>query len=217
MPRALGRSVLVALFSGSCTRTCVGAACWWVATAACSSGIERPDIRLSGSIPYTVAAITEQELIADTPDELRALAAVLAAVLAARGVACMAGGKLVLFLANNASMVEGEIITMPRSLGNGIHGLESLEHMRGGAASADLARAKPCQPSRSSSRSSKRSGPGIRPRAVRAPASPTPPKGPISLTKPVCATRNVPSRQDDQGCACISQERHRHRAREVHC
>jgi hypothetical protein len=29
-------------------------------------------------------------------------------------------------------MVEGEVITMPRSLGNGIHSLESLEHARWG-------------------------------------------------------------------------------------
>ena len=71
----------------------------------------------------TVAAITERELRANTPAQVRALAAVLAA----RGFACMAGGELILFLAKNDDMVEGEVIRMPRSLGSGVHGLESLQ------------------------------------------------------------------------------------------
>ena len=71
----------------------------------------------------TVAAITKRELRANTPAQVRALAAVLAA----RGFACMAGGELILFLAKNDAMVEGEVLKMPRSLGNGVHGLESLQ------------------------------------------------------------------------------------------
>jgi hypothetical protein len=68
------------------------------------------------------------QLRADTPAQLRALAAVLAA----RGFACMAGGELIIFLAKNDDMVEGEVIKMPRSLGNGVHGLESLQPARWG-------------------------------------------------------------------------------------
>ena len=44
----------------------------------------------------------------------------------------MAGGELILFLAKNDDMVEGEVIKMPRSLGNGVHGLESLQPARWG-------------------------------------------------------------------------------------
>jgi hypothetical protein len=75
-----------------------------------------------------VAAITGRELRANTHAQLCALAAVLAA----RGFACMAGGSLILFLAANDSMVEGEVIKMPRSLGNGVHGLESQQPARWG-------------------------------------------------------------------------------------
>ena len=50
----------------------------------------------------TIAAITERELRADTSDELRALAALLAA----RGFACMAGGQLIIFLAANEDMID---------------------------------------------------------------------------------------------------------------
>jgi hypothetical protein len=71
----------------------------------------------------TVAAITERELRANTRAQLCALAATLAA----RGFACMAGGQLILFLAANDAMVEGEVKKMPRSLGNKVHGLESLQ------------------------------------------------------------------------------------------
>ena len=71
----------------------------------------------------TVAAITERELRANTRAQLCALAATLAA----RGFACMAGGQLILFLAANDSMVEGEVIKMPRSLNNKVHGLESQQ------------------------------------------------------------------------------------------
>ena len=74
----------------------------------------------------TVAAITERELRANTRAQLCALAATLAA----RGFACMAGGQLILFLAANDSMVEGEVIKMPRSLGNSVHGLESQQPAR---------------------------------------------------------------------------------------
>jgi hypothetical protein len=44
----------------------------------------------------------------------------------------MAGGELILFPAKNDDMVEGEVIKMPRSLGNGVHGLESLQPARWG-------------------------------------------------------------------------------------
>ena len=76
----------------------------------------------------TVAAITEQELVADTPEQLRALAAMLAA----RGFACTAGGELIIFLAVNNDMIDAEFKTEPRSLGNTMHGLEYLEKTRWG-------------------------------------------------------------------------------------
>lgn len=76
----------------------------------------------------TVAAITERELRADTSDELRALAALLAA----RGFACMAGGQLILFLAVNEDMIDAEFKLQPRSLGNTQHGLEYLDEARWG-------------------------------------------------------------------------------------
>ncbi|KOO31447.1 hypothetical protein Ctob_012252 [Chrysochromulina tobinii] len=76
----------------------------------------------------TIAAITERELRADTTDELRALAALLAA----RGFACMAGGQLILFLAVNEDMIDAEFKLQPRSLGNTQHGLEYLDEARWG-------------------------------------------------------------------------------------
>ena len=76
----------------------------------------------------TVAAITEQELVADTPEQLRALAAMLAA----RGFACTAGGELIIFLAVNNDMIDAEFKTEPRSLGYTMHGLEYLEKTRWG-------------------------------------------------------------------------------------
>ena len=76
----------------------------------------------------TVAAITEWELRADTSDELRALAALLAA----RGFVCRAGGQLIIFLAANEDMIDGEFKLEPRSLGNTLHGLEYLEKARWG-------------------------------------------------------------------------------------
>jgi hypothetical protein len=60
----------------------------------------------------TVAAITERELRADTSDELRALAALLAA----RGFACMAGGQLIIFLAANEDMIDAEFKSRMGSL-----------------------------------------------------------------------------------------------------
>ena len=53
-------------------------------------------------------------LVADTPDQLRALAALLDA----RGFACMAGGELILFLAVNNDMIDAEFKSEPRSLGD---------------------------------------------------------------------------------------------------
>ena len=76
----------------------------------------------------TVAAITERELRANTPAQLRALAAKLAA----RGFACMAGGELILFLAENDDMIDAEFKAEPRSLGDTMHGLEYLEKTRWG-------------------------------------------------------------------------------------
>ena len=54
----------------------------------------------------TVAAITEWELRADTSDELRALAALLAA----RGFVCRAGGQLIIFLAANEDIMTNHVI-----------------------------------------------------------------------------------------------------------
>ena len=76
----------------------------------------------------TIAAITERELRADTSDELRALAALLAA----RGFACMAGGQLIIFLAANEDMIDAKFKSEPRSLGNTLHGLEYLDEARWG-------------------------------------------------------------------------------------
>ena len=76
----------------------------------------------------SVAAITERELRADTSDELRALAALLAA----RGFACMAGGQLIIFVAANDDMIDAKFKSEPRSLGNTLHGLEYLEKARWG-------------------------------------------------------------------------------------
>ena len=76
----------------------------------------------------TVAAITEWELRADTSDELRALAALLAV----RGFVCRAGGQLIIFLAANEDMIDAEFKMEPRSLGNTLHGLEYLEKARWG-------------------------------------------------------------------------------------
>ncbi len=76
----------------------------------------------------TIAAITERELRADTSDELRALAALLAA----RGFAFMAGGQLIIFVAANEDMIDAEFNSEPRSLGNTKHGLEYLDEARWG-------------------------------------------------------------------------------------
>ena len=76
----------------------------------------------------TVAAITERELRANTPAQVRALAAVIAA----RGFVCRAGGQLIIFLAANEDMIDAEFKTEPRSLGNTMHGLEYLEKARWG-------------------------------------------------------------------------------------
>ena len=76
----------------------------------------------------TVAAITEWELRADTSDELRALAALLAV----RGFVCRAGGQLIIFLAANEDMIDAEFKSEPRSLSNTMHGLEYLEKARWG-------------------------------------------------------------------------------------
>eukprot|EP00900_Chrysochromulina_parva_P013784 jgi/Chrpa1/22406/Chrysochromulina_OHIO_Genome00008804-RA len=91
-----------------------------------------------------VAAITERELCADTPAQLRALAASsvrtrppscapwLPCSLRAALHAWQVASLCIIFLAKNDDMVEGEVIKMPRSLGNGVHGLESLQPARWG-------------------------------------------------------------------------------------
>ena len=162
----------------------------------------------------TVAAITERELRANTPAQVRALAAVLAA----RGFACMAGGELILFLAKNDDMVEGEVIRMPRSLGSGVHGLESLQPKQWGRfrrfgpdqkvpTTSELVEAVKKERATNSAKGGACAQPNPSPIRVFNPSSHSP-----CLCVPTHAM--CLRRQEGQGCARGRQERHRQRGPE---
>ena len=159
----------------------------------------------------TVAAITERELRANTPAQLRALAAKLAA----RGFACMVGGELILFLAENDDMIDAEFKAEPRSLGDTMHGLEYLEKTRWGrfrryglteVVPTDTEQLKELKKVRA--KNSAKGG--------ACDSLPNPSLCPIPcLTHPLFVTLSVcPHRQDCQGGARGREERHRQRAPE---
>jgi hypothetical protein len=158
----------------------------------------------------TVAAITERELRANTRAQLCALAATLAA----RGFACMAGGQLILFLAVNDDMIEGEFKTEPRSLSNTKHGLEYFDEARWGR----WRRYGPTEvvPTDSEQLNELKKVQAKNAAKGGAPAQPEPLLSAhtlLSLTPSVCADSHL-RRQEGQGGTRQLQERQRHQDRE---
>ena len=162
----------------------------------------------------TVAAITEWELRADTSDELRALAALLAA----RGFVCRAGGQLIIFLAANEDMIDAEFKLEPRSLGNTLHGLEYLEKARWGR----WRRYGPTEVVPTDSEQLKELKEVRAKNSAKGGACAQPNPSPIRVFNPsshspcLCVPTHAMClrRQEGQGCARGRQERHRQRGPE---
>ena len=150
---------------------------------------------------------------------LHFVAALLAALLAARGFVCRAGGQLIIFLAANEDMIDGEFKLEPRSLGNTLHGLEYLEKARWGrwrrygpteVVPTDSEQLKELKKVRAKNSAKGGACAQPNPSPIRVP-------NPSSHSPCLCVPTHAMClrRQEGQGRARQREERHRHQDREV--